>query len=120
MHALIIEDESLIAISIEQILGDCGFMSFDIATSGEDAISAARARCPSLITADVELAPGSGIDAVNAICGRRPIPTIFISGSAHEVISRMPQYPLLTKPFTSEALMIAVEAALAISEKASK
>lgn len=118
MHALIIEDESLIAITIEGILGDCGFTSFDIATSGEEAISAARRRCPALITADVELRPGDGIEAVNAICSGPPIPVIFITGSPGEVASRMPNHPLIAKPFTHEALMAAVKLVLAVSEKA--
>jgi DNA-binding response OmpR family regulator len=107
MHALIIEDQSLIAMSIEVILGDCGFTSFDIASSSDEAVRAASIRCPALITADVELRPGSGIDAVNAICAG-PIPVIFITGSPSEVASRMPQHPLVTKPFTSEAIIAAV------------
>lgn len=120
MHALIIEDDSLIATSIEVILIDYGFTSFDFATSGEEAIKAAELRCPALITADVELSPGSGIDAVNAICSGPPVPVIFITGSPSEVASRMPQHPLIVKPFTSEALISAVKVVLAKSEKAPK
>jgi len=118
MHALIIEDESLIAISIEQILGDCGFTSFDFATSGEEAISVAKFRCPALITADVELNPGSGIDAVNAICNGPPIPVIFITGSTSEVATRMPLHPMVTKPFTTEAVMSAVKLVMVPVKKA--
>jgi CheY-like chemotaxis protein len=117
MHALIIEDESLIAMTLEGILGDCGFTSFDIASSQEEAIRAAQSRCPALITADVELRPGCGIKAVNAICCGPPIPVIFITGSASEVASRMPHYPLISKPFTHEAVMAAVKSALALSEE---
>ncbi|MEP6982655.1 MAG: response regulator [Sphingomicrobium sp.] len=118
MHALIIEDESLIAISIEEILGDCGFTSFDNATSCEEAIGAAHLKCPALITADVKLNPGSGIEAVNAICSGPPIPVIFITGSPSEVASLMPHHPLIAKPFNSETVMAAVKLALANIEKA--
>ncbi len=118
MHALIIEDEALIAMTIEQILSEYGFRSFDIASSGEEAIRAAELRCPDLITADVELRPGSGIDAVNAICSGPKIPVIFITGSPSEVASRMPQHPLIVKPFTSEAVITAVELVMTTSEKA--
>lgn len=113
MHALIIEDEALIAMSIEEILRDCGFTSFDIASTSEQAIDAARHRCPALITADVELNPGCGIEAVNAICSGPPIPVVFITGSPGEVLSRMPQHPLISKPFTTEAVMAAVKLSLA-------
>ena len=36
MHALIIEDEALIAMAIEDALRGCGFTSFDIAVSADD------------------------------------------------------------------------------------
>ena len=74
MHALIIEDDGLIAMTIEDVLRDCGFTSFDVAVSLDEAVTAARNRCPDLITADVELKPGSGIDAVQTICSETVIP----------------------------------------------
>jgi two-component sensor histidine kinase/AmiR/NasT family two-component response regulator len=118
MHALIIEDEPLIAMSIEDILAECGFTSFDLVTSPEQAIVAARLRCPDLITADVQLNPGSGIDAMDQICDGPPIPVIFITGSPADVVKRMPHHPLIVKPFTKEVVSRAVRSALATSEKA--
>ena len=120
MHSLIIEDESLIAMTIEAILGDCGFTSFDFASSSEAAIKAAELRCPDLITADVELRPGSGIDAVNAICSGPPIPVVFITGSPTEITNRMPEHPVIVKPFTPEDVSMAVKLALATSAKAQR
>jgi DNA-binding response OmpR family regulator len=99
MHALIIEDDALVAITIEEVLRDYGFTSFDVAVSLDEAVMAARERCPRLITADVELKPGSGIDAVQTICSDNPIPVIFITGRADAARSRMPQHPVLSKPF---------------------
>ncbi len=117
MHALIIEDESLIAMSIEQILSDCGFTSFDVASSSEEAIRAAEVRRPALITADGQLNPGSGIDAVNAICDRAPVPVIFITATPTEVERRMPHHPLIVKPFTSGTVIEAVNLVMAIPRK---
>ncbi|MCH8616531.1 response regulator [Sphingomonas sp. SM33] len=99
MHALIIEDEDLIAIAIEEVLRECGFTSFHFAVSFDEAVAAARERCPQLITADVELRPGSGIDAVQTICTDNPIPVIFITGRVDAARSRMPQHPVMSKPF---------------------
>ena len=113
MHALIIEDEALIAMTIEEVLRDCGFASFDLATSTEEAIACARRTCPDLITADVELKPGSGIEAVNSICSGPSIPVIFVTARAEEVAHKMPLYPWIMKPFLPDALMKAVETALA-------
>jgi CheY-like chemotaxis protein len=64
MHALIIEDEPLIAMLIEDILRTCGYSSFAFAATVDDAVAAATSRCPDLITSDVELKPGNGIDAI--------------------------------------------------------
>jgi DNA-binding response OmpR family regulator len=102
MHALIIEDESLIAIAIEDALRSCGFTSFDVAVSANEAVTAASLRCPDLITADVELRPGCGITAVQSICSDRPIPVVFITGSPGQVRIRMPGYALVEKPFSAD------------------
>jgi DNA-binding response OmpR family regulator len=99
MHALIIEDEDLVAMAIEDVLRACGFTSFDVAISLDEAVTAARSRCPQLITADVELKPGSGIDAVRTICSEAPIPTLFITGQPDKVRAQMSQHPVLSKPF---------------------
>ena len=64
MHALIIEDECGFASVIEFVLRDCGFDSFDIASSSDSAIAAASRRRPDLITADMMLDAGTGLDAV--------------------------------------------------------
>ncbi len=112
MHALIIEDESLIALAIEDALRDCGFTSFDFAVSTDAAVAAATRRCPNLITADVKLAPGCGIDAVQSICSEVPIPVLFITGSAAEVRTRMPRHSLIEKPFSADAVMAGIKLAL--------
>lgn len=100
MHALIIEDDAMIAMSIEQALRDCGFATFDFADSLETAVRAAGEGCPDLITADVRLARGCGVEAVQVICQEKAIPVIFLTGSWQEVEARLPGYALLRKPFT--------------------
>lgn len=109
MHALIIEDESLIAMAIEDALRGCGFTSFDLAVSTEEAVAAAARTCPDLITADVELRPGCGIEAVQSICTDRPIPVIFITGRPGEVRVRMPGHPLVEKPFQADRILEAIK-----------
>ena len=112
MHALIIEDESLIAMAIEDALRGCGFTSFDFAASADEAVEAAKRRCPDLITADVELRPGCGIATVQFICSEQPIPVIFITGSPGEVRIRMPGHAMVEKPFSSDHIMDATKLTL--------
>lgn len=113
MHALIIEDEPLIALSIEDVLRDCGFRSFDLASSSNEAFDAVSRTCPDLITSDVQLMPGSGIDTVLTICDRTPIPVIFITGNVADVTQRIPDAIALAKPLSETDLMRAVEIVLA-------
>lgn len=112
MHALIIEDEPLIVMAIEDALRDCGFTSFDVAVSADEAVTAANRKCPDLITADVELRPGCGITAVQSICSKQPIPVLFITGSPGEVRTRMPTHALVEKPFSADHVMASVKLAL--------
>ena len=112
MHALIIEDESLIVMAIEDALRACGFTSFDVAISAQEAVAAAARKCPDLITADVELRPGCGIETVRSICSDLPIPVLFITGSPAEVRMRMPQHALIEKPFSADHIMAAIRLAL--------
>ena len=87
-HVLIIEDQALIAMAIEDYLRGLGYLSFSFATNPAEAIAAAQDRSPDFITADVQLAPGCGIDAVTEICGSKSIPVLYITGTAHLVRER--------------------------------
>lgn len=113
MHALIIEDECMIAMVIEDILRDLGFTTFDVAPSPDMAIEAAAQRCPDLITSDVQLRPGCGIRTVIKICESMVVPFIFITGDVADVKRRLPTSRALSKPFTAEQLFSEVTAALA-------
>lgn len=111
MHALIIEDEFLTAQLIEDRLRDLGFTSFAFAMCEEEAISAARECCPDLITSDVRLATGCGIDAVKRICDEKPIPVLYITGTAMVVRERCPCATVIQKPFGTADLRAGVELA---------
>jgi len=81
-HALVIEDEILIALEIETLLEDLGYNSFDIATSPREAVALAKARRPDLITADIRINEGTGLEAVDAIHAvRGQIPVVFVTGN---------------------------------------
>lgn len=84
-HALIIEDQPIIAMMIEDELKDLGFGSFEVASTEADAIAAAERRCPDLITADGTLDDGSGVAAILHICRDKFIPVVFITGDPESV-----------------------------------
>lgn len=99
MHALIIEREILTSLTIEDALRDAGYTSVAIAMTEEEAIAAADAEPPDLITAAVRLEAGSGIDAVEAIRARHDAPVLFITQRAAEVLGQTPDAAVVKKPF---------------------
>ena len=108
MHAFIIEDDYLIAQSLRDMLEPLGFTKFSFARSEDAAVQGSAEQDIDLITADVRLLPGDGVDAVEAICARRQIPVIFITGYADELEAREPGAVVVQKPIDREELSAAV------------
>ena len=54
-HVLNIEDEPLVAMEIQEILSREGAPSFEIASTEREAVAAAEANKPSIITSDVKV-----------------------------------------------------------------
>lgn len=108
MHALIIDNDTLIANSIELILRDYGFASCDFAQSSKDAFAAVARKRPDLIVSDVQLVPDNGLDTLLAICREGNIPKILITEAAGDVKGRLPKSLALEKPFAVATLTQAV------------
>ncbi|MEO9228505.1 MAG: response regulator [Devosia sp.] len=107
-HVLIIEDEPLVAMTIQDILASEGATSFEIVDTEEAAVSAAAAHAPSVITSDVKLLEGTGPRAVAEIHRRLgPIPVIFITGTPEECSPCNPPGLIIPKPFTVQAIIAA-------------
>ena len=115
MHALIIEDNFLIATLIEEELRDLGYSSCKLCDSEEQAIASAVEQCPDLITADDKIV-GSGVEAVRAICADRVVPVVFIVGSPQELKSPVPYSAMIAKPFGGRSVRQAVVEALKLAK----
>jgi len=108
-HVLIIEDEMLIALEIESLLQGIGFGTFDMADSPERALASALAHRPDLITADVRIIGGTGVEAVGAIIAALgPVPVIFITGNVDDLSDQDP-FALVEKPISPGSLAMACE-----------
>lgn len=122
MHAFIIEDEYLIARSLQDSLEDLGFTSFSFSRSEDAAVMGARAQQIDLITADIRLLPGDGLKAVEAIRQHRNVPVVFITGYAPELEERlggrMANAVVLQKPLKRVELEEAVRHLLSSSRVA--
>ena len=111
MHALIIHDEPFFA-PIKETLGNIGYSSFDLASSAAAARAAARRRSPDLIVTAYRLPDGTAREAMNAICGSRECPVVFVTIETDAVLNWLPSAIIVTRPFERLALEIAVEEAI--------
>lgn len=114
-RVLIIEDESIIALDLENMMSELGHEVVGIAATRDEAVRQAKARMPGLILADVRLADGSsGIDAVSEILRSFDVPVIFITAYPERLLTGERPEPtyLITKPFLPETVKAAVGQAL--------
>lgn len=114
-RVLIIEDEPLIAMDIENMVGEIGHEVVGIAATRGEATELASRTSPGLVLADVQLADGSsGIDAVNDILKSVNVPVIFITAYPERLLTGERAEPtfLVTKPFKPEMVKAIISQAL--------
>lgn len=114
-RVLIIEDESIIALDLENLVTDLGHKVVGTAASRDEAVAKARNQKPGLVLADINLGEGgSGIDAVNEILRSFDIPVIFITAYPERLLTGERPEPtyLITKPFLPETVQATIGQAL--------
>ncbi len=100
-HALIIEDEMLVGMGMQAMLAEIGFQSFAFASTARQALDQARLRRPDLVTADVALLDGDGLEACRALeTAFGPLPTIYVTGHDMSRVGGL-GLTIVAKPFTS-------------------
>jgi two-component system, response regulator PdtaR len=117
VHAFIIEDDYLIGQSLQDMLQRLGYTRFSFARSEDAAVLGAGGHHIDLITADVRLLPGDGLNAVKAICGTRDVPAVFITGYADELADRAPGAVVVQKPIDEDELRAAIRRVTASSDE---
>jgi CheY-like chemotaxis protein len=114
-RVLIIEDESVIALDLENLVTDLGHKCVGIAATKDEAVSKARTQKPGLVLADINLGEGgSGIDAVTEILHGFDIPVIFVTAYPERLLTGERPEPtyLITKPFLPETVQATIGQAL--------
>jgi CheY-like chemotaxis protein len=99
-HALIIEDELLLGMGMQSVLAPLGYSSFAFASTAIQALELAKLQRPDLITVDVNLMHGTGMEAVKTItdaCG--PTAIIYVTGDP-SALAGVADAVIVRKPFS--------------------
>ena len=114
-RVLIIEDETIIALDLENLVCEAGHQVAGIATTCDEAIQLAKKCKPDLVLTDIQLADdSSGIDAAAAILREFDIPVIFITAYPERLLTGQRPEPtyLISKPFSPEKVKATIGQAL--------
>jgi CheY-like chemotaxis protein len=99
-HALIIEDELILGMGMQSVLAPLGYTSFAFASTASQALEQAKLQRPDLVTVDVNLMHGTGLEAVKTItdtCG--PTLIIYVTGDP-SALEGIEGAVIVRKPFT--------------------
>ena len=116
IQILIVEDESIVAMEIEQYLTKLGYSIVALCTNADDAYKKTMQHHIDLILMDIYLIESNGIDAAIKIKAREDIPIIFLTAYMDEetIAKAVNTNPVayLTKPFNRKELYAAIKIGL--------
>ena len=112
VRILIAEDDTMIAMFLEELLEAMGYEVCAVVSDQSEVIAAAAQHAPNLMIVDEGLREGSGTAAVVEILKTGFIPHIFSTGNERQVLRHNPDAIVLQKPYTGQALDQAIERAL--------
>ena len=110
-HILMVDDDLLVAVTLESFLRDFGFEDIDVAADLPAAMALISERPPSLAILDVNV----GHFTVFPLAGQldaMAIPIIFSTGGPLDQIpSTWSSRPIIRKPFSKTTLLLALQSA---------
>lgn len=114
---LVVEDESIVALDIQQRLQRMGYQVVGVAATGEAAIRQAEQARPDLVLMDIKLrGEMDGIEAADTIRNRFHLPVIFLTAFADDTTLQRAAvteaFGYILKPFEERELAINIEIAL--------
>ena len=116
LRVVVAEDEALIRLDLVEMLTEAGYEVVGQAGDGEAAIVITEKEKPDLVVMDVKMPKLDGISAAERIANQRIAPVVILTAfSQRDLVERARDagaMAYLTKPFTIEDLMPAIELAV--------
>jgi len=116
LRVVVAEDEALIRLDLVEMLTESGYEVVGQAGDGEAAIEITEKEKPDLVVMDVKMPKLDGISAAERIANQRIAPVVILTAfSQRDLVERARDagaMAYLTKPFTIDDLMPAIELAV--------
>ena len=116
LRVVVAEDEALIRLDLVEMLTEAGYVVVGQAGDGEAAIEITEKEKPDLVVMDVKMPKLDGISAAERIANQRIAPVVILTAfSQRDLVERARDagaMAYLTKPFTIDDLMPAIELAV--------
>ena len=116
-RVLIVEDESIVALSLKDKLNVLGYDVLGIVSTGEKAVVLAREDSPDIVLMDIKLGGEmDGVSTAEQIRLNNAIPVIYLTAYGNQEVMERAKvtepYGYILKPFSERELHIAIEMAL--------
>ena len=122
MRAVIAEDESLIRMDLKEMLEEEGHDVVAEAGNGAEAIEMTRTQAPDIVFMDVEMPEVNGLEAARVIGEERLAPVVMVTAFSQAAYvkeaAEAGAMAYLTKPFTKQDILPAMEVAVSRFEEA--
>jgi len=114
---LVVEDETIVAMDLKRALEGFGYQVAATATSGSEALEAAKETRPDVVLMDIRLeGQMDGIEVAHRLKGSMDVPVIFLTAYSNETTLQRAKtaqpFGFLLKPFQERELRSAVEIAI--------
>jgi len=117
IKVLVVEDDEIVARSLQRTLELFGYSAPFVVSSGEEAVERVQKDRPDIVLMDIVLEGDmDGVAAADLISARYGIPVIFITAYDDDItlkrVKKTLPYGYITKPFKQKELLAAIEIAL--------
>lgn len=114
---LIVEDEPITALALQRMLESMGYITCEIAHSGEEAVKMAETAQPALVLMDIILkGEMDGVKTATAMRERLNIPVVYVTAFTDEGVLERAKitdpFGYIIKPFMARELRVVIEMAL--------
>ena len=79
LRVLVVDDSAFVRQRLARLLGAAGMEVVGTARDGNEAVARAQALAPDVVTMDVEMPGGGGLEAVRALLRVHPVPVVMVS-----------------------------------------